>query len=224
MMINSFKLNLALLLLALLCGYVSLINAQTYSNCQMFGSHKVEWTLDETNNRLSARFTINNSGGWGAVGMKNPSDGSGMTGATIVLGYGSGNGTINEYYANGNSQPSRLSTNQFTSATSTTSGSTTTMTYVRSLTRPQNAPSTYYALSKGTKTTLLFAAHSSQQPSSPTNFVAHDAYSIFASGIDFFSTSTCGTPKKSNDGQSSVRNGVMSMMIVALVVFMSFMF
>ena len=63
----------------------------------MFGANKVEWTLDETKNQLSARFTLNNAGGWGAVGFKTPSDGSEMTGATIVLGYGtSGNGTINE--------------------------------------------------------------------------------------------------------------------------------
>ncbi|KAF0974510.1 hypothetical protein FDP41_006542 [Naegleria fowleri] len=193
----------------------------------MFGANKVEWTLDETKNQLSARFTLNNAGGWGAVGFKTPSDGSEMTGATIVLGYGtSGNGTINEYYASGNFQPSKLSANQFTSATSLTTGSTTTITLVRALSRPQNAPSTYYAFSKGTKTTLLLAAQSSQQPLSPTNFVVHDFHAIYPSGIDFYSNgSTCGTPKKSNEGGQR-SGGVVSVMMTSVMIglIVSFLF
>ena len=63
----------------------TLINAQTYSNCKDIGNgYKVEWTADQTGNKLSARFTIPNSSGWASIGLKSGST-TGMTGATILL-------------------------------------------------------------------------------------------------------------------------------------------
>ena len=61
------------------------VSAQTYSNCkELANGYKVEWTADETNDKLSARFTIPSSSGYAAVGLKSTS--SGMSGATILIG------------------------------------------------------------------------------------------------------------------------------------------
>ena len=72
----------------------------TFENCYAFRSksssdiYKVEWTLDELNDRLSVKFTLPSAPGYGAVGFKNPNQGFGMPGSTVLLGYG--NGIVNE--------------------------------------------------------------------------------------------------------------------------------
>ncbi len=75
---------------------VSFTSAQTYSNCKEFSAggftYKVEWTLSETANQLSARFLLPNSAGYAAIGFK--TSGSTMAGSTILLGYGASN--VNE--------------------------------------------------------------------------------------------------------------------------------
>ncbi|KAG2375210.1 hypothetical protein C9374_009833 [Naegleria lovaniensis] len=162
----------------------------TLSSCQKVGPVEVQWTCDEANNRLTAKFVIPNASGYASVGFKQGTT-RGMAQTTILLGYG--NAQVNEYYADSNSMPTRLSSNQFISANSSTVGSTTTLSLVRSLSRPGNAPSTYYAFSKGTNTTLLFAT-SSSVPTSPQTFSKHDSTMFYALAVDFYNNNinTCG--------------------------------
>ncbi|KAG2382355.1 hypothetical protein C9374_005557 [Naegleria lovaniensis] len=181
--------------LLLILFFSAIVSAQNttlptlFENCYVFRSksssdvYRVEWTLDEPNDRFSARFTLPSAPGYGSIGFKLTNQGYGMPGSTILLGYG--NGIVNEYYANGNTQPSKLTNNQFLAAASSTVGNVTTLTYVRTLTRPAGAPNTYFAFPKNANVTLLFAS-SLKSPVSPTSFLQHYRADLYSGGINFY--------------------------------------
>ncbi|KAG2373600.1 hypothetical protein C9374_011889 [Naegleria lovaniensis] len=215
---------------------LSLVNtfllAQTYSSCQIINNYyKVQWTTDEANNKISAQFTIPSAPGYGAVGFKRGVLGNGMAGATITLGYGT---EVNEYYADANSQPTRIN-NQFLSANTSLSGSTTIISIVRPLSRPLNAPNTYFEFIKGERVTLLFAS-SNTLPSNPDALTVHDARYIQINATDFFNNNVkgCQTPtpspsvkpavsnSKKTNGASSVMGMMNSIMMLILVFIMTF--
>ncbi|KAF0981039.1 hypothetical protein FDP41_012827 [Naegleria fowleri] len=201
----------------------------TFENCYAFRSksssdiYKVEWTLDELNDRLSVKFTLPSAPGYGAVGFKNPNQGFGMSGSTVLLGYG--NGIVNEYFASGNTQPNKLTNNQFIVASSSTIGNVTTLTYVRTLSRPNGAPNTYFAFTKNNSVTLLFAS-SLKVPASPTSFLQHYRADLYSGGLDFYmkNVNTC-IPITSGvtmrmDGWDGLRmNGLHSMVMLCLTIF-----